>query len=52
LATLHLREGNYPQAEAILTSLLETSRRMVGPESDRTLTIMTRLGALYVEEGR
>jgi hypothetical protein len=49
---LYSSEGNYAQAEALFTKILEVHRRVLGPENRDTLVVMYNLAEFYRREGR
>jgi len=52
LPGLYSAEGKYAQAEALSAQALKTSRRVLGPEHPRTLTIATTLAEVYRDSGK
>jgi hypothetical protein len=45
-------EGEYAQAEALASQVLEISRRVLGPEHPDTLVSMAGLAPVYADEGK
>ena len=52
LANLYERQGKYAQMESILRPLLETRRRLFGPEHPATLSEMNQLGLSLLRQGK
>jgi tetratricopeptide (TPR) repeat protein len=50
LASVYLAQGNYAQAEPLLTSALEVQRRVLGEDHPITLNTMATLALLYFRQ--
>ena len=47
LAVLDKERGQYAKAERVTADVLETSRRVLGPEHPTTLRLMNNLAVIY-----
>jgi tetratricopeptide (TPR) repeat protein len=45
-------EGRYPEAERLIRQVIETRRRVLGPDHPDTMTATISLASLYRKEGR
>jgi tetratricopeptide (TPR) repeat protein len=52
LALLYLDEGNFSEAEALLTKVLDARRRVLGGEHQATLGTITSLGRIRLAQER